>query len=330
MKLFFCFCVVGIHTHLFSEYPSLYWWINRSVFRLAVPFFMVVSIFLLEKKIDNGKERKLAILDFSKRIGMMIIVFEPIAIFMNIILWYYQGIDITHILFHCIQSVFFYPLGALWYLQAILLAVWLDFFLEYKLKLSDKFIWVIAIGLYAIGLLGNSYFFIVEDTPLETLFILYLRVFSSFRNVFHYGLIMVLIGKYAWNAYKKRCYNQRSLFYRCIIVYLLYLVELFALRDKSFVDDGSMFIVLPIFIVFFVLALLHYISDIDKYKSYRNLSTGIYLVHKDITILLTLVCMLFLDFDIGSLNKFIIVSILSFVICSLSYRLDWKIAKYLK
>lgn len=328
VKFIFCFFIVAIHTHLFEEYPDFYWWANRLFFRLAVPYFMVVSVFLLERRIDSGKNRKEAIIAFSKRIGTMLLIFEPIALLLNIITWICQGMTASHIVLHCVQSVLFYPLGALWYLWAILLAVWLDYILEYVIRMDRKLVWVIALILYAIGLMGNSYYFVVDGTSIGNAFNLYLRVFESFRNVFHYGMLMVLIGNNVYAAYISKRFSKRTIMISCAVLYAIYVVELCFLRDKTFTDDGSMFVLLPAFTAFFVLTLTQHHIDVDKEKTFRNLSTGIYLIHRDILYILTLVLMAF-GLGLHSISKFFIVGGVSMLICFASYHFNWKIAKYL-
>lgn len=54
MKFIFCFFIVGIHTEIFSENFQLHYWIEKGLFRLAVPYFILCSGFLLAMKIDTG------------------------------------------------------------------------------------------------------------------------------------------------------------------------------------------------------------------------------------------------------------------------------------
>lgn len=52
IKFIFCFFIVGIHTELFAENVEIHYWIEKSLFRLAVPYFVLCSGFLLAMKID--------------------------------------------------------------------------------------------------------------------------------------------------------------------------------------------------------------------------------------------------------------------------------------
>ena len=69
-KFAFSICVVAIHVHAFEGIPVVYYWVTRAVFRLGVPFFMVTSSFLLEKKlmsVVSNEERKNVLWKFTKR-----------------------------------------------------------------------------------------------------------------------------------------------------------------------------------------------------------------------------------------------------------------------
>lgn len=47
-KFFFCLCVIAIHTSLLKNCSDeVFFWTNQCVLRLAVPFFFIVSGFML-------------------------------------------------------------------------------------------------------------------------------------------------------------------------------------------------------------------------------------------------------------------------------------------
>ena len=78
-KFFFCLCIIGIHAELFKGYGELHYWIEKGIFRVGVPFFIVASGFLLGKKIFPGgvmirkEDVKMTLIAFSKRLLIMLI-----------------------------------------------------------------------------------------------------------------------------------------------------------------------------------------------------------------------------------------------------------------
>lgn len=58
LKLFFCICIIGIHTEIFSNINAdLNWYVVHCVFRIAVPFFFAVAGFFYGSKIMKNKDK---------------------------------------------------------------------------------------------------------------------------------------------------------------------------------------------------------------------------------------------------------------------------------
>lgn len=85
------------------------------------------------------------------------------------------GKRVIKIFLRHIRSVVFYPKGALWYIQACLVGVW-----------------IIPAGiiLYIFALICNSYNFLVYDTKIGKMVDLLLLIIHSARNGLFYGFFL--------------------------------------------------------------------------------------------------------------------------------------------
>ena len=103
VKLFFAFCIVGIHTDLLSVFPEkVSFWIMQLIFRLGVPFFFVVSgAFLgckLEKNNYDYEMSKNAILAYCKRLAVLLVVFEPISVIISVFVKMRSGMACSNVI----------------------------------------------------------------------------------------------------------------------------------------------------------------------------------------------------------------------------------------
>ena len=179
LKFFFAICVVLRHTDLIEDYP-INEWVAPLIFRISVPFFFVTSGFLLGLKVYNDDSEISKLYKkggYLGRLASKLFIFEPISIFLEIVLLILIGDSIKHIILYCGRSIVFYPFGALWYIQALLVAVLILVpFIKHK---KEHVIILISLLLYVIGCLGNNYFFLIQDTPLEKVMRLYLQIARS-------------------------------------------------------------------------------------------------------------------------------------------------------
>ena len=323
LKLFFAVCVVGIHAHLFSENATLYYWVNKSIFRLAVPFFTCASGFLLGLKLTEGEDdgNKAYLVSYSKRLLKLLIIFEPISIVLKCIQFMLEGHGISYILPRVVRSVLFYPWGALWYIQAVLIGVWLVFLWNKKFGLKSGLF--AGALLYSIALLCNSYYWTIEGSVLQRFVDLYLKGFDSARNAFFFGFFFLQIGILC---------SKVSIKYPCGMLtgtFGLYLVELFLVRNKHMIDDGSLFIVSP----FVAFSLIQFaaarLSCERKTVVLRNLSTGIYVLHRPLIYSLLIFGLIF-DRNITPAVCFLAPLFVSIPFCLVAYKRKWRISAYLK
>lgn len=286
-KFFFAVCIVALHTSAIDFLPeSINYFIIRLVFRTAVPYFFVASGFFLGQKLN-----KTTVDDYSNIIRAYYLrLLKPLVFFELISMIYYgftylqAGSSLRNCIFLLGQAAVFYPKGSLWYVQACIIGVLLlyPFLRRKKLKLALVF----GVFLYGFALLANNYSFLIVNTPLEPIIKTYLRYCISARNGLFTGFLSIAIGILCGNLYpivnKKRFLNILLV----LVSFGLYVVEVLIIRffNKTPLDDASLYISHLFFIpVLFLVTLQLKIPIAQKTSvTLRNLSTGIYFLHRPI------------------------------------------------
>lgn len=332
VKFICCFFVVALHTGFLSAFDlTTSFWIEKAILRIAVPFYFMTSGFLLGKKLNGTtelKEVRTILINYSKRLLFMLIIFEPISILINGAVELYQGKSLLYIIALAGRSVIFYPKGALWFVQACLVAIWIwYFFRKYKIER-----WVLPVSgiLYGFALLCNSYYFLVETSVLGSLINMLLRLIASPRNGVLVGFLLIYLGMCVSKYEQIKKFRKTNLGIAVVISYVLYLAEVYLLAGKTSIDDGSLYILLPVFSMLFCLFCIQFTSEKTNTKLLRNLSTGIYLVHSPLSYVKYL-GIIFFSYEIPGIVRFLLVSVVSVAICLLTYRSkNEKIANLLK
>lgn len=162
-KYFFCLCIIALHTHLLSFLLTFqYYIIEKNIFRLAVPFFFISSGYFLASKwykYDGGFH---VIKRYCKRLMLPLLVFSFVYISQYAVYsFFFNGKSMMHIALVLARNIIFYPMGALWFVQACIVGA----LLLYPFLKRNKLSLAIACGfiLYAIGQLFNSYSFIISE-----------------------------------------------------------------------------------------------------------------------------------------------------------------------
>lgn len=193
-RLICAMLVVSIHLcplTAFGEEAS--YWFNHVICRLAVPFFFICSGFFLEKKIWD--KRKLC----SYLLNVFILYLIYSVIYMPIAFKYFYSpeLEVGIKINEYIKSFFLSGTYIhLWYLLALIVAAAILFFLVTVLKMSDKALVIGAVSIYAIGVLGNGYFGLLQQNyefP-TSVYYDYIGTFQTTRNGVFFGLPMMSAG----------------------------------------------------------------------------------------------------------------------------------------
>lgn len=184
--------VIAIHTsplESFRELPDFI--LTRIIARVAVPFFLMVSGFFLLPDLRWDDSARLRLRRQLKKLGWLYlaatVLYVPLMIYND-----YFGKDFTVVLFlkDLLADGTFYHL---WYFPATILGLLLTGWLLQHL--DDRPVFIISVCLYAIGLLGDSYYGLTAQIPaLEAGYAGFFRIFDYTRNGLFYVPIFLMLG----------------------------------------------------------------------------------------------------------------------------------------
>ena len=328
IKFLMCLCIIALHCGIHTVFdPDTQYWLEKGLFRLAVPFFFMTSGFLLGEKIskaENDTEKiKECFVKYSKRLLLLLMVFEPISILINIIKYVCTGEGILMICMRAVRSIVFYPRGALWFIQACIVAVWIVYFF-YKCN-SNRWIFPLSVILYSFALICNSYFFIAENSALGNCLSLFLKVTVSARNGVFVGFPYIYWGISVHRIYDHKIFKlcRSTIAWLALgLFYFLYLLELNIMKNFTLNDDGSLFIVLPFFTFLLLVLCLQFKIDTENRKIIllRNLSTGMYVLHSPVRDVIQYGTKIVFGYNINLVFLFILTTLICFSLCMMSYK----------
>lgn len=180
--------VVAIHVYPFTFLSEdIDYMITRVFFRIAVPFFLMITGYYL---LPKALEKKGNLITYTKKIG--ILYFISILIYLPLMFYngYFKGISMLSFMQDIFINGTFYHL---WYFPALLLGVWITYFLL-KIGKTKQVVFLVFI-LYLIGIFGDSYYGIISNIPILESFYDVIFKFSSYtRNGVFYVPIFLVIG----------------------------------------------------------------------------------------------------------------------------------------
>ena len=320
-RLFFCVCIVFLHSGAYHLVPGE-WFFQHCLLRLAVPFFFVTSGFFLGKGMFKDGGRKQYLLKYEKRLFYPYFVFSIINTILSSAEMLLRGESAARTLLKQIRAVVFYPNGALWYIWACMLAAVLIYFLLRKNHLREGII--AGILLYLAALLMNSYYFLTEGSgTIRKAIDFYLRIAVSPRNGLFVGFLFmelgVLLAKYEEKIAQKK--TVKLCIPLAVFSFLTLVGETAWIEGKKTADDHSLFLSFILLIPMLVIILLHYNIPLKKEQavSCRNLSAGIYYLHRASLAVVT-VASLIVGFEVNRLLTFWLVLLTDALICAGAYK----------
>ncbi|MCQ2249768.1 MAG: acyltransferase [Bacteroidales bacterium] len=317
-KFIACFLIVILHCNVLEHFDSDWsqFAITNIFMRIAVPFFFVTSGYFLGKKMQSGADPKSIVINYCRRLLFPLVVFSIVNITEYVFVFLYKGDDLSQIMLKIFSSIIFYPFGALWFVQACIIGS-LMLIPFYR---SNKLGYAVFIGmiLFLIALPFNSYYFIVDGTFLQSYVDDILEIIWSIRNGIFVGFVYLAIGSYIGI---KQIQIKKSL------VVSIVLLSGFLLSGEVYLvwnhwipkDDTSLFISHLILTPALLLLLLQTPINISVPISItlRNLSVGIYYLHKPILLMVSVL-------SFNNLSTWLVTFSLAVGICLLFYRLNFE------
>ena len=282
LKFLFAVLIMCLHGEVFmGSTGGLYF--EKTIVRLAVPFFFIASGFFYGKKVYAGNDLGAVTKTYVSRLAMKLLIFEPISILIKIA----QDLVSKHLAMQTIavevvRNILFYPLGALWYIQAVIVAIVI--LVPFMKKGREDLALVLGLVLYQFALLCNRYYFLCEGTAVGNVVTAYMQFFISARNGVFVGLLYVSMGVVMakkWDVLQRKG-NVTTLLVPASLLCLL--LEVHVTNSKAGMDDNALFLTHLLLVpALFLFAGRKQFAKVGNYVNaplLRNLSTSIYLLHR--------------------------------------------------
>lgn len=284
-KFIFSICIIAIHTDCFIMFEKFNWYITHMVFRLAVPFFFVCSGYFYTKKVlNNYIDIKNITRSYIKKLTIPFFFWLLVGLIISEYKNTFQN-NILYTIYLLFKKIVFYPWGALWYILALIVSI----FILSKFYSKKRFIEPVIVGfiLYLFALVCNSYYFVINNCFLKEIVNKYMNIFISARNGLFVGLLFTSVGgllyKISIKRNEPRIVQESFLF---LFFFILLFIEVTIVRKNIFLDDSSLFLTLPI-LSFLLVSILLKIKTNRSYLNLRKMSIILYLVHRPILAIFT-------------------------------------------
>lgn len=271
-KIIAALLVVAIHTSPLTTYsPDGDFLLTRSLARVAVPFFFMVTGHFVLGSVLDGKEPFSALWRQVKKILLLYLVAVVLYIPVGIYAGHYQDLTPLSALRLLVFDGTFYHL---WYFPACATGLLLVYLLHRVLR--GRGLMAVTVLLYLIGLFGDSYYGLSAAlSPLAAAYEAGFQVFSFTRNGLFMAPIFLLLG--ARLGRKPSSVPAAVNGIGLVLSLTLLSTEAFALRHFDLQRHDSMYLLLPVVMVFLYRLLLDW--KIQAPVACRTLSTWVYILH---------------------------------------------------
>lgn len=231
------FLVVAIHTSPLADVNGTAdFMLTRILARIAVPFFFMTSgFFLITRYHYNADRLKNFIKSTAVIYGISILLYLPVNL--------YNGyFKMEHLLPNMIKDLFFDgTLYHLWYLPASIIGAVLSWYAVKRLGLYRAL--AVTLVLYVFGLLGDSYYGIVEKVPaLQGIYTALFEISEHTRNGIFFAPVFFVLGGIA--AERRTRFSMKIDCAGFLFFLVLMLVEGMALHTFFWQRHDSMYLFL--------------------------------------------------------------------------------------
>ncbi|MBL4931154.1 acyltransferase family protein [Clostridium paridis] len=272
MRVICAILVITIHTSALYDLGKIPGeTLSLGIARIAVPFFFITAGYFYYERFNQ----KGYLFKYLKRIFIYYLGFS----FAYTILAFSYIKQRNYSLELIIKDFLFDGFSpTLWYLPALILSiVVVALFLR---KNWVKGLMLLSVIVYAIGLLGDTYYGLIEGTAIQNIVNGYNSIFVHTRNGVCFGVpfltIGILINKYNLNDKIKKS----TLF--IILSSVIFGIEAYLLIVNNIPIDHNMYISLALVVPFIFIGLLNSKIGISERRSklFRDMSLWIYCIHE--------------------------------------------------
>ncbi|WP_019120933.1 serine racemase VanT catalytic subunit [Brevibacillus massiliensis] len=275
-KIIAALLVIAVHTGPLTSYSEYADFLLTGILaRLAVPFFFFVSGFFFFQKLtgEHGQDRK-ALRRFASRIGWLYLFSIALYLPLNWYAGHFADASLSSLFKDLVFNGTFYHL---WYLPALILGMYITYFLYGRMP--SALLLAVTGFLYLIGLLGDSYFGLAEQNAL--LHSVYTSMFTLFdytRNGLFFAPVFLALG--AWTARASEQKIPAGVSAICFALSLgMMFIEGMMLHALHLPRHDSMYVFLIPAVYFLCQLLLLPQGEGSRGRYLRQVSTWIYLLH---------------------------------------------------
>lgn len=318
LRMVCAYLIIVIHLMAFQVFGDGARYVTSEfICRIAVPFFFITAGYFFYPKVNKK--------GYLKKYILKLIKVYVIALIVSLSIYSVQGVqDLYQYLFtgglrNLLVTFLVNGMpGTLWYLPALIVSI--AFVYIFLKKDLIKPLIIISVILLLIGLMGDSYYGLIVNTPFASIVDGYSIIFDSTRNGITFGVPFITIGALInRNKIDEKIKNPGILL---ILTGVIFGGEAYFLMHSGIAKDYNIYFSAALFVpVLFIIALNSKIKLSEKVSSYmREMSLWIYVYHiliptllfyGNITIENTLVMYLVVS---------IIVTLLAFIIAKIKFR----------
>lgn len=275
--------IVAIHTSPLATYNETGDFIlTRIVARVAVPFFFMASGFFVISRYSYNTEKLMRFVKRTASIyGAAILLYIPINIYNG----YFR---MENLLPNVIKDIVFDgTLYHLWYLPASILGALIAWYLVKRFDYKRAFI--ITAMLYVIGLLGDSYYGITEQSVLlKNIYDMLFQISDYTRNGIFFAPVFLVMGGFFADT-KKEITLAKSISGFGISFVLLFM-EAMILRSFELQRHDSIYVFLLPCMFFLFCGILRLKGKHNK--NLKTISLLIYIIHPMMIVVVRLIAKL--------------------------------------
>lgn len=214
LKLFFALGIVALHTGFLLNFQSGFY-VHAILFRLGVPFFFLTAGYYLAAKNKDNDNKTIA--DYIKKLIYLYLILSTCYLIIN--MFRYNAFNPGTLL----DGFWFIFTGrsqsVMWFVGALITSCIILMHVKDERKLRISL--TIALILYGVGLLFNTYAFLINNENFGFLYNFLVHNFTNNSNAFFEGYLFVGIGYYL-NKYGKDYKFKYNII--CLVVGFLVLI----------------------------------------------------------------------------------------------------------
>lgn len=288
-KFIFSILVVYLHVPAFLTFSEKVNYFVTLPCKIAVPFFFLCSSYFLFKKIEDCKsmaEEKLVIKSYMKRLGKIWIKWSILyLVYRLLIMGGHIGqdiIDIKILLYYIrvlVQDFIFRGISEhLWYLPATIVGTFIVYFI--RKKKGWLFSWSITGALLLVGLIGNSYNFLLPDN-IQGVYKFIMSIILTTRNGVFWAPIFILMGSFIADKGIDAFHIKKTSMVLVVSISGLILegILIFTNAEQLTYLDMMFFLVPLTFALFIILTHVNLRISNRLARRMRDMSLSIYLIH---------------------------------------------------